>query len=68
MLRLVIVYSSTIKTGKLDGSIAYSMDAYAKAGILLALKTIQGMEVPAQVNSPLAVVTKENIAEYENWH
>jgi ABC-type sugar transport system substrate-binding protein len=57
-----------MKTGKLDGSIAYSMDAYAKAGILLALKTIQGMEVPAQVNSPLAVVTKENIAEYETWH
>jgi len=57
-----------IKTGKLDGSIAYSMDAYAKAGILLALKTIQGMDVPAQVNSPLAVVTKENIKEYETWH
>ena len=57
-----------MKTGKLDGSIAYSMDAYAKAGILLSLKTIQGMEVPKQVNSPLAVVTKENIKDYENWH
>lgn len=57
-----------IKIGKLDGSIAYSMDAYAKAGIILALKTIQGMEVPKQVNSPLAVVTKENIQEYETWH
>ncbi|MGS0764818.1 sugar ABC transporter substrate-binding protein [Syntrophomonas curvata] len=57
-----------IKAAKLDGSIAYSMDAYAKAGILLALKTIQGMDVPEQVNSPLAVVTKENIQEYENWH
>ncbi len=57
-----------IKAGKLDGSIAYSMDAYAKAGILLAVKTIQGMEVPKQVNSPLAVVTKENIQEYETWH
>ncbi|MDD4802960.1 MAG: substrate-binding domain-containing protein [Syntrophomonas sp.] len=57
-----------IQAGKLDGSIAYSMDAYAKAGILLALKTIQGMEVPKQVNSPLAVVTKENIKEYETWH
>lgn len=56
-----------IQAGKLDGSIAYSMDAYAKAGILLALKTIQGMDVP-QVNSPLAVVTKENIKEYETWH
>lgn len=57
-----------IQTGKLDGSIAYSMDAYAKAGILLALKTVQGMDVPKQVNSPLAVVTKENIKEYETWH
>jgi len=57
-----------IGTGKLDGSIAYSMDAYAKAGIILCLKTIQGMEVPKQVNSPLAVVTRENIQEYKNWH
>ncbi len=56
-----------IGTGKLDGSIAYSMDAYAKAGIILCLKTIQDMEVP-QVNSPLEVVTKENIQEYQNWH
>jgi ABC-type sugar transport system substrate-binding protein len=56
-----------MKTGKLDGSIAYSMDAYAKAGILLSLKTIQGMDVE-QINSPLAVVTKENIQEYETWH
>jgi ABC-type sugar transport system substrate-binding protein len=44
------------------------MDAYAKAGILLALKTIQGMEIPKQVNSPLAMVTKENIQEYGTWH
>ncbi len=57
-----------ISSGKLDGSIAYSMDAYAKAGIILCLKTIQDMEVPAQVNSPLEVVTKENIKEYQNWH
>ncbi len=59
---------AAIGTGKLDGSIAYSMDAYAKAGILLCLKTIQGMEVPPTVKSPLAVVTKENIKEYSNWH
>ncbi len=55
-------------SGKIDGSIAYSMDAYAKAGIILCLKTIQGMDVPKQVLSPLAVVTKENIQEYSNWH
>jgi ABC-type sugar transport system substrate-binding protein len=57
-----------IGTGKIDGSIAYSMDAYARAGIILCLKTIQGMDVPQQVNSPLAVVTKENIQEYQSWH
>jgi len=57
-----------IGTGKIDGSIAYSMDAYAKAGIILCLKTIQGMDVPPQVNSPLAVVTKENIQDYQSWH
>ncbi len=59
---------AAIGTGKLDGSIAYSMDAYAKAGILLCLKSIQGMDVPETVKSPLAVVTKENIKEYSNWH
>lgn len=59
--------AEAIKDGKLDGSIAYSSTVYAKAAILLALKTIQGHEIPEIVHSPLAVVTKENIAEYEGW-
>jgi ABC-type sugar transport system substrate-binding protein len=56
-----------IEEGKLDGSIAYSMDAYAKAGIILTLKSIQDQEVPETVMSPLAVVTRENIKEYNDW-
>ena len=53
-----------IKSGKLDGSIAYSIPAYGKAAIILALKTIQGQKAPDQVNSPLAAVTRENIDQY----
>lgn len=59
--------AEAIKAGKLDGSIAYSSTVYAKAAVLLALKTIQEPEVPETVFSPLAVVTKENIDQYEGW-
>lgn len=58
--------AEAIKAGKLDGSIAYSSSVYAKAAVLLALKTIQGHDVDT-VYSPLAIVTKENIAEYDGW-
>ncbi|NPV89833.1 MAG: substrate-binding domain-containing protein [Firmicutes bacterium] len=56
-----------IKAGKLDGSIAYSMKVYSRAAIILTMKAIQGHSLPEAVYSPLAAVTKENIAEYENW-
>ncbi|NLL17956.1 MAG: substrate-binding domain-containing protein [Clostridia bacterium] len=59
--------AEAMKSGKLDGSIAYSSTVYAKAAVLLALKTIQEQEVPETVFSPLAVVTKENIDQYEGW-
>ncbi len=58
--------AEAIKAGKLDGSIAYSSTVYAKAAVLLALKNIQGHEV-GTVFSPLAIVTTENIDEYEGW-
>lgn len=58
--------AEAIKAGKLDGSIAYSSTVYAKAAVLLALKTVQGHDVDT-VYSPLAVVTKENIDQYEGW-
>uniref|UniRef100_A0A7C4VYZ5 Sugar ABC transporter substrate-binding protein n=1 Tax=Desulfatirhabdium butyrativorans TaxID=340467 RepID=A0A7C4VYZ5_9BACT len=56
-----------IKAGKLDGSIAYSIPAYGKAAIILALKTIQGHEIPKAVYSPLALVTRENIDQYMDF-
>lgn len=59
--------AEAIKAGKLDGSIAYSSKVYAKAAVLLALKTIQDHEIPEVVHSPLAVVTKETIDQYEGW-
>lgn len=56
-----------IQTGKIDGSIAYSMRAYGKAAIVLALKTIQKHPIPKAVYSPLAVVTRENIDSYMDF-
>ena len=56
-----------IKEGKLDGSIAYSVKIYTKAALILALKTIQGHDIPEEVFSPLALVSKENVAEFEGW-
>lgn len=58
--------AEAIKAGKLDGSIAYSSTVYAKAAVLLALKTVQGHDVDT-VHSPLAIVTTENIDQYEGW-
>ncbi len=56
-----------IKEGKLDGSIAYSINIYSKAALILALKTVQGHDIPEEVFSPLALVSKENVAEFEGW-
>lgn len=56
-----------IKAGKLDGTIAYSIRVYSKAAIILALKCIQGHDIPGEVFSPLALVSKENVAEFAGW-
>lgn len=56
-----------IKEGKLDGSIAYSVKIYTKSALILALKTVQGHDIPDEVFSPLALVSKENVAEFEGW-
>jgi ABC-type sugar transport system substrate-binding protein len=56
-----------IKEGKLDGSIAYSVKIYTKAALILALKTIQGHDIPEEVFSPLVLVSKKNVAEFEGW-
>jgi D-allose transport system substrate-binding protein len=56
-----------IKEGKLDGSIAYSINIYSKAALILALKTVQGHDIPDEVYSPLALVSKENVAEFAGW-
>ena len=43
------------------------MNAYAKAAIILALKTIQKQDIPEAVCVPLAVVTRENISQFSDW-
>lgn len=56
-----------IKAGKLDGTIGYSAKIYGKAALILALKLAQNQPVPDVVNCPLVIVSKENVAEFENW-
>ncbi len=56
-----------IKEGKLDGSVAYSIRVYSKAALILALKVVQGHDIPDKVFSPLALVSRENVAEFEGW-
>lgn len=59
--------AEAIKNGKLDGSVGYSSTVYTKAGLLLSLKIAQGQEVTEPVYSPLAVINKENINEFDGW-
>lgn len=56
-----------INEGRLDGSVTYSSAAYSKAGLLLALKIAQGQEVKEAVYSPLVVVNRDNINEFDGW-
>lgn len=56
-----------IKAGRLDGSITYSPSIYTKAALLLALKISQGQEVKESIYSPLSIVNKENINDFQGW-
>jgi ABC-type sugar transport system substrate-binding protein len=56
-----------IKAGRMDGSITYSPKVYTKAALLLALKLSQGHEVKGPVYSPLIVVNKDNVDEFDGW-
>ena len=56
-----------IKAGRLDGSITYSPSVYTKAALLLSLKIAQGQEVKEPVYSPLIIVNKGNINEFDGW-
>jgi ABC-type sugar transport system substrate-binding protein len=51
----------------MDGTVAYSAKAYGKAAVLLAMKLIQGHNVPQEVYSPLVAVTRENVGEFAGW-
>lgn len=56
-----------IKEGRYDGTITYSPAVYTKAALILSLKVVQGHEVPEKVHSPLVIVNKDNIDEFEGW-
>ncbi|SKC89781.1 sugar ABC transporter substrate-binding protein [Maledivibacter halophilus] len=56
-----------IKEGRLDGSITYSPKIYTKAALLLALKLSQGQEIKEPVYSPLIVVNRDNVNEFDGW-
>lgn len=57
-----------IENGELDGTVAMSPYLFGKAGLLSALKAIQGHEFKEEVVwTPLSLVTSENVAAMEGW-
>lgn len=56
-----------IKEGRYDGTITYSPAVYTKAALLLSLKVIQGEDINQTIHSPLVIVNKDNIDEFDGW-
>ncbi|RQD77605.1 MAG: sugar ABC transporter substrate-binding protein [Candidatus Syntrophonatronum acetioxidans] len=56
-----------IKDGKLDASVGYSMEVYGKAAVVLAMKIIQGHDIPDKVYSPLIIAHQKNIDDFDGF-
>ncbi|MDR1193104.1 MAG: substrate-binding domain-containing protein [Peptococcaceae bacterium] len=59
---------ASIEAGELDASVAMSPYLFGKAGLLCALKAIEGHEFPeAVIWTPLSLVSAENVAGMDGW-
>lgn len=56
-----------IKEGRMDGTIAYPCSAYGKAAVVMALKLAQGRKLEKAIYSPLQVVNRKNVDEFEGY-
>lgn len=60
--------AASIKAGDLDASVAMSPYLFGKAGLLCALKAVQGQEISDTVIwTPLCLVTADNLDSMEGW-
>ena len=58
----------SIKAGELDATVAMSPYLFGKAGVLMALKAVQGQEITDDVVwTPLMLVTADTVDSMEGW-
>jgi ABC-type sugar transport system substrate-binding protein len=53
-----------VRTGKLDGTIAAFPYQLGYNGLVLAVRALEGQQLPKEVQASMALVTQENIEEY----
>lgn len=58
---------TSIKEGRMDGTITYPSSAYAKAAVIMLLKLAQGMDMSQTVYCPLDVINTENVAQFDGY-
>ena len=59
---------TSIQNGELDGSVVMSPYLFGKAGLILALKAVQGQTVTEDMFwTPYALVNAENVDQYDGW-
>lgn len=59
---------TSIENGELDGSVVMSPYLFGKAGLILALKSVQGHTITDDMFwTPFALVNSGNVAEYDGW-
>ena len=59
---------TSIEAGELDASIVMSPYLFGKAGLILALKSVQGQEIPETIYwDQYGLVDAENVADYDGW-
>lgn len=59
---------ASIENGELDGSVVMSPYLFGKAGLILALKAVQGQEITEDMFwTPFALVNADNVGEYDGW-
>ena len=56
-----------LKAGTMTGTMSYSSVKYTEAALKLAVAIAQGKEYAEPIYLPLTLVTKENVAELDNW-
>lgn len=59
---------TSISNGELDGSVVMSPYLFGKAGLILALKAVQGQTISADMFwTPFALVNAANVDQYDGW-